>query len=79
MPREMSPEAKKNQNAYHREWQKENMRSVSFRFNKRTEADILERLDAQPNVREYIKSLIRADIARTSPASADQGEQGEQE
>ena len=37
---------------------------ISFSFNKRTEADILEKLDTVDNKAGYIKSLIRADIAK---------------
>ena len=34
----------------------------SFRFVLSTEADLIARLEAQPNKAGYIKSLIRADI-----------------
>lgn len=79
MARNLSPEAKQNKKVYDHEWQKNNMRQVRFVLNVRTDADIIERLDMSGNVRGYLKSLIRADIARNpSPASADQGEQGEQ-
>ena len=40
-------------------WQKENTKSYTFRFNCRTDADIIEKLDAQENISAYIKSLIR--------------------
>ena len=58
---------------------KENTKHIGFKLNIRTDADILDHLAKQGNIQGYLKSLIRADIARTSPASADQGEQGEQE
>lgn len=38
--------------------------SLTIRLMKNTEQDILERLDSVPNKAGYIKSLIRADIAR---------------
>ena len=34
-----------------------------FKFNIVTDADIIKRLDEQPIIQSYIKSLIRADIA----------------
>jgi hypothetical protein len=80
MAKALTEEERKSRNAYVEKWKKENMRQIRFRLNVRTDEDILARLDAQENIQGYIKSLIRADIARNpSPASADQGEQGEQE
>ena len=40
----------------------EHTRQIKLKLNRRTDADILQRLDAQPNVQGYIKALIRADI-----------------
>ena len=37
---------------------------VNIRLVKSTEADIIEQLERQPNKSGYIKSLIRADIAK---------------
>lgn len=39
--------------------------SVNIRLMKNTEQDIIERLNSVPNKAGYIKSLIRADIAKT--------------
>ena len=76
MPSKMSPEAKKNQNAYHREWQKENMKQYNLRLNVRTDADIIARMSEQKNALGYLKSLIRSDIARNpSPAPEAQADQ----
>ena len=36
---------------------------VTLKLNKRTDADVLERLASVPSKQGYIKSLIRADIA----------------
>lgn len=36
----------------------------SFRFVLSTEADLIARLEAQPNKAGYVKSLIRADIEK---------------
>jgi hypothetical protein len=35
---------------------------VALKLNKRTDADIINRLAQQPNKQGYIKTLIRADI-----------------
>lgn len=43
---------------------KENLQQVKLAVNKKTEADILEWLDKQPNKAGAIKALIRAEIER---------------
>lgn len=43
-----------------------NMRHYSIKLHKVNDADIIERLDAVENKQDYIKILIRKDIARTS-------------
>ena len=79
MANDLTAEQRRARNATLEAWKRENLRQYKLRFNIRTDKDLIEKLDAQENIQGYIKSLIRADIARTSPASADQGEQGEQE
>lgn len=37
-------------------------RKIILKLNRRTDADILRKLDVQPNKQGYIKQLIRADI-----------------
>ena len=37
---------------------------LHFKMNKKTDADILEKLDSVPNKQGYIKELIRADMKR---------------
>lgn len=44
-------------------------RQIICKFNRGTDADILEMLDAQPNRQGYIKKLIRDDIARRAAAN----------
>lgn len=55
------------------DWRRENKCKVTLNIMRRTEADILARLDAVPNRSRYIKELIRADIARSQKAPADTG------
>lgn len=42
------------------EWQKENVKQFTIRFNKKTDADILEKLGKAESVQGYIKKAIRA-------------------
>ena len=44
-------------------YDKANTKQVKFKFNLKTDADILEHLKQQSNIQGYIKQLIRADIA----------------
>ena len=45
-------------------WDKENSRSITLKCYYKSDADILGKLDEVGNRQTYIKSLIRADIAR---------------
>ena len=45
-------------------YDKANTKQIMMKLNKRTDADILEKLASVPNVQGYIKELIRADMAR---------------
>ena len=42
----------------------ENTKSFLLKLNKKTDADILEWLNQQPNKQGYIKSLIRNDMQK---------------
>lgn len=57
----MVSDAKKRANA---KSDKKNAKYVTFKFNKNTDIDILERLEKQENKQGYIKKLIREDIKR---------------
>jgi len=39
-------------------------RQIKLKLNLKTDADVLDALDASGNIQGYIKDLIRADIAR---------------
>jgi len=43
-------------------YNKENVKQVKLNLNKKTDADIIAKLDEVPNIQGYIKSLIRADL-----------------
>ena len=42
----------------------ENTRQVHLKLNRRTDEDVLEKLDSVPSKQGYIKELIRADLKR---------------
>lgn len=46
-------------------YEAKNIRKMTFAFNRKTDADILTRLDAVENRQGYLKALIRADIEKT--------------
>jgi len=39
-------------------------KAISFRLNRNTDKDILDKLESVDNVQGYLKELIRADIAK---------------
>lgn len=45
-------------------YEAENTVQVKLKLNKNTDGDILQRLEEVPSKQGYIKSLIRADIAK---------------
>jgi hypothetical protein len=56
----MSPALVKAQKKYNRT----KTRSFIFKFNKGTDADVIERLEKAENKQGYIKALIRKDIEK---------------
>lgn len=42
----------------------ENTRQVHLKLNRRTDKDVLEKLDSVPSKQGYIKELIRADLKK---------------
>ena len=57
-------EARRAKNRAKDRYDRENTRQIKFKFNLKTDADILARLSAMPSMQGYIKRLIREDIAR---------------
>ena len=47
---------------YKMEYDKTNTRPFKFKFNIKTDADIITVMDILPNKQKYIKELIRADL-----------------
>lgn len=45
-------------------YDKANTEQVHLKLNKRTDKDVLEKLDSVPSKQGYIKELIRADIKK---------------
>lgn len=52
---------------------------VGFKFNTKTDKDILDRLAAVPNKQGYVKRLIRADMKKSRPDIDDMIESAEKE
>lgn len=50
------------QGKYVQTYMKENVKQIKFGLNKKTEADLLDWLEQQPNKQGYIKELIRKDM-----------------
>ena len=53
----------------HDAWSAENSILVTMRVMRNTEADIIRRLETEPNKSAYLKSLIREDIKRKEVTS----------
>lgn len=51
-------------------YNKANTKQVTLRLNRRTESDIIERLEGLDNKQGYIKALIRADAEKNSKKGA---------
>ena len=49
---------------YKMRWDAENTVQIKLKLNKRTDSDILERLEKVESKQTYIKELIRADIRK---------------
>lgn len=48
-----------------------NTRTISIKLNRRTDADILDKIEAVGQYAGYIKSLIREDISKTEHKTED--------
>lgn len=59
-------EARRAQNRAKARYDALNAKHISMKFNIKTDADILARIQQEESVQRYIKRLIREDIARSS-------------
>lgn len=55
---------KRTRYAAQRKFDRENTKSFTFRFMKKTESDLIEKLESVENKAGYIKKLIRDDISK---------------
>ena len=46
------------------QYDRENCRRINLKLNKKTDADIIQRLESQENIQAYIKRLIREDMKK---------------
>lgn len=44
------------------QYQKDNIRQIKLALNRLTEADVIQQLEHQPNIRQYIIRLVRKDM-----------------
>ena len=64
-PRIYKPsEQKKKQLKLQDAWDKANTKKIAIKFMVKTEKDLLDHLDKQPNKAGYIKQLIREDMKK---------------
>ena len=47
-----------------KKYQKKNTKAFSVRFNKNTEPEIVDKLESQENVTNYVRSLIKEDLKK---------------
>lgn len=51
---------------YELDYQKKNLRQFRLALNRMTEQDVIDHLEQQPNIRQYIIGLIKSDMAKRS-------------
>ena len=56
--------ARRNFREYQKKWMKEQTLSIHLHFNVNNDIDVIEWMKMQDNKQDYIRQLIRADIAR---------------
>ncbi len=66
MPKSAGKEAYKKKLAYNNEYNRQNYRSFSVRFNRDEETRIIQWLEQKDNIKKYIKDLISKDIEDNS-------------
>lgn len=49
---------------YQNGWMKKNLREFRLKMNVHGDADVITKLESEPNIQAYLKQLIRDDIAR---------------
>ena len=59
-------EQKKKQSQYISKWMSKNTFAVQIRINRNTEPDLVEFMETIPNKNEFIKGLIRKEMAKKS-------------
>lgn len=58
----MTTEAQKRAQKKYDEANKDKFRMIHLKLNRKTDADIIERLESADSIQGYIKQLIRADM-----------------
>lgn len=55
-----------------KKYQKKNTKAFSVRFNKNTEPEIVDKLESQENVTNYVRNLIREDLKKDKKDKKDE-------
>ena len=50
-----------------RKYDAANCKFYTMKFNRKTDADVIEKLDTVPSRQDYIRQLIRKDLTQTEP------------
>ena len=57
---------------YLAQYEKENLRQIRLKINRKTEPDLLAWIEKQDNIQGYIKELIRKDMERAEDKNEEQ-------
>ena len=57
---------------YLAQYEKENLRQIRLKINRKTEPELLEWIEKQDNIQGYIKELIRKDMEQAEDKNAEQ-------
>lgn len=68
-PKYTAEEARRAQNQAKARYDAVNTKHIGVKFNVKTDADIIARIQQEESVQGYIKRLIREDIARSASES----------
>lgn len=52
------------QKKYQNDYKRVNLKQIKLALNRQTEQEIIDQLEKQPNIRQYIIGLIKADMKK---------------
>lgn len=72
-----SKEAREKFNEYQTTYYKENIRLFTMRYNRKTDADVIDFIESLDNVSGYFRDMIRKEIKKKEKRDAKKKERGE--